>query len=103
MEEEAYMEEALTSCANCGKAEEIEAKLEACLACKLLKYCGRDCQIAHRPQHMKACKKRGSVELYEDALFKQPPKGEDCPICFLMLPSRGMGQGFKVFCGKVIC
>ena len=31
MEEEAYMEEALTSCANCGKAEEIEAKLRHAL------------------------------------------------------------------------
>jgi hypothetical protein len=43
-------DEAPTSCANCSKAEEIDAKLEACAACRLVKYCGRDCQIAHRSQ-----------------------------------------------------
>jgi hypothetical protein len=38
--------EVATMCANCGKAEQLEVKLKTCLACKLVKYCGRDCQIA---------------------------------------------------------
>ena len=35
-------------CANCGKGEDESDILKACTACKLVKYCGRDCQIAHR-------------------------------------------------------
>ena len=72
-------------CANCGKGEESSCSLKSCAACMLLKYCSRDCQIAHRPQHKKACKKR-AAELYDEALFKQPPPPEDCPICMLPLP-----------------
>ena len=45
-------------CANCGKGEECAGDLKSCTACKMVKYCNRDCQIAHRPQHKKACKKR---------------------------------------------
>jgi TPR repeat protein len=98
------MEEAPSSCANCGKEEEAEAKEKACIACKLVKYCGRDCQIAHRHQHKKACRKR-AAELYDEELFKQPPKGEDCPICFLLLPDISSGKGHLLMpcCGKMIC
>ena len=73
-------------CANCGKGEEESFKLKACTACKLVKYCSRECQIAHRPQHKKACKKR-AAELHDEKLFKQPPLAEDCPICFIRLPT----------------
>jgi hypothetical protein len=100
-------EEAPTSCANCGKAEEQEAKLKSCNACKLVKYCGRDCQIAHRPLHKQACRKR-EAELHDEALFRPPPKGDDCPICFLLLPYPNTelgfgGQSFYACCGKRIC
>jgi TPR repeat protein len=94
-----------TSCANCGKGEELDAKLKTCNACKLVKYCCKDCQIAHRRQHKKACKKR-AAELHDEALFRQPPKGDDCPICFLLLPDTGFGMGGQTFmacCGKAIC
>jgi len=91
------------SCANCGKGEEESEHLKTCLACKEVKYCDRDCQVAHRPMHKKACKKR-AAELHHDALFiKQPPKEEDCPICMIELPSLGRGKTYKVCCGKVIC
>ena len=46
--------------ANCGKGEDESVILKACTTCKLVKYCGRDCQIAHRSQHKKSCKKRAS-------------------------------------------
>ena len=94
-----------TTCANCGKkGEENTGDLKACTACKLVKYCNRDCQIAHRPLHKKACKKR-AADLYEVALFKDPPPREDCPICFLPLPVRSGSSvsTFKSCCGKIIC
>ena len=50
----------MTTCANCGKGEESTGDLKACTACKMVKYCNRDCQIAHRPQHKTECKKRAA-------------------------------------------
>ena len=94
-------EDNITTCANCGKGEESTGDLKACTACKLVKYCSRECQIAHRPLHKKACKKR-SAELHDDALFKEHPP-LDCPICLLPLPLQANEIEFKSFCGKVIC
>ena len=89
-------------CANCGKGEEESHKLKNCTACKLTKYCNRECQIAHRPQHKKECRKRAK-ELYDEQLFKQPPLAEDCPICFQLLPTLITGYRYMSCCGKVIC
>ena len=33
----------------------------------------------------KLCKQR-AAELHDEALFKDPPTNEDCPICFLPMP-----------------
>ena len=38
----------------------------------------------------------------DENLFKEPPL-EDCPICFLRLPSLHSGWKYKSCCGKVIC
>ena len=89
-------------CANCGKGEECSGDLKSCAACKLVKYCSRDCQIAHRPQHKKACKKR-AAELHDEKLFNEPPPPEDCPICFLPLPYESSRATFHSCCGKIIC
>ena len=94
------------TCANCGKGEEISGDLKACTACKMVKYCNRECQIAHRPQHKKLCKKR-AVELYDEKLFKETPR-EECPICMLTLPlyethQTTTGVTFHSCCGKRIC
>ena len=90
-------------CANCGKSEEESHKLKNCTACKLVKYCNRECQIAHRPQHKKECKKKAK-ELYDEKLFKQPPNPyEDCPICFLRMPTLETGRRYQTCCGKKIC
>ena len=91
----------LPLCANCGKGEEESTSLKSCGACKMVKYCSRDCQQAHRPQHKKDCRKRAS-ELHDEKLFKQPLL-EDCPICFLTLPSLHSGKKYNVCCGKEIC
>ena len=88
-------------CASCGKEEGEAINLKACVACKLVKYCNRECQIAHRPQHKKTCKKR-AAELHDEALFKNPPPPDDCPICCLPLPG-GDETLFKSCCGKIIC
>ena len=92
------------TCANCGKDEEGSGDLKACTACKLVQYCNRECQIAHRPQHKKACKKR-AAELHDDALFKEPPPPEECPICMLPPPlyENHTGTTFRSCCGKHIC
>jgi len=39
----------------------------------------------------------------DEDLFKQPPQAEDCPICFLRLPTLGTGERYKSCCGKVVC
>ena len=87
------------TCANCGKEGD---SLKSSAACKLVKYCSRDCQASHRPQHKKECKRR-AAELHDEKLFKQPPPKEDCPICFLSMPILGTGWRYQTCCGKVIC
>ena len=56
-------------CANCGRTSDGEGglfKLKHCTACRLVKYCGVECQKAHRKQHKKACKQR-VAELKDEA------------------------------------
>jgi len=93
---------ALSVCANCGKGEEESDKLKACTACMMVKYCNRECQIAHRSQHKKECRKR-AAELHDEALFKEPPPADDCPICFNRIPRLETGWRYYACCGKVIC
>jgi len=93
--------ETITTCANCGKGEEESNNLKSCVACKMVKYCNRDCQIAHRPQHKKACKKRAS-ELYDEKLFREV-EPEECPICLLPMPISSDDTTIESCCGKRIC
>ena len=90
---------ATAPCAACGKGGD---SLKACTACKLVKYCGVDCERSHRPQHKMECTKR-AAELHDEALFRQPPSREECPICFLTLPIRDDQMLYKACCGKTIC
>ncbi|EJK71718.1 hypothetical protein THAOC_06815 [Thalassiosira oceanica] len=93
-------------CANCGKGCEGGAiKLKSCTACRLVKYCGVDCQRAHRKLHKKACKQR-VAELKDEELYSQGlerPEGDFCTICTLPVPSPMDGHSFNVCCMKVIC
>ncbi|KAL7524819.1 hypothetical protein ACHAXR_000730 [Thalassiosira sp. AJA248-18] len=68
----------------------------------MVKYCNRGCQLSHRPRHKSACKKR-AAELFDEKLFKQPPTGDDCPICFLRLPLDSGEIQYMACCGKVMC
>jgi TPR repeat protein len=51
----------------------------------LVRYCNAECQKKHWAKHKAACKLR-AAELRDEALFKDPPPKEDCPICFLPMP-----------------
>ena len=88
-------------CANCGKGEEGSISMKKCGACKLEKYCSNDCQT-HHSQHKKECRNR-AAELHDAALFRQTPPREDCPICFLRIPSLYTGRRYETCCGKFIC
>ena len=81
-------------CANCGKEG---SNLKTCTACKLVKYCNSEnVKLLNRPQHKKEC--RNDIEL-----FKQPPPNEDCPICFLRMPTLWSGSSYMTCCGKMVC
>ncbi|EJK57024.1 hypothetical protein THAOC_22978 [Thalassiosira oceanica] len=94
------------ACANCGKQGSDTVKLKSCTACRLVKYCGVDCQRAHRKQHKKACKQR-AAELKDEQLYSQGherPEGDFCPICTLPIPlPMGDHSVFNVCCMKRIC
>ena len=94
-------------CANCGKGSEGGSiKLKHCTACRLVKYCGVDCQRAHRKQHEKACKQR-AAELKGEQLYSQGlerPEGHFCPICTLAIPLPMNDHSiFNICCMKRIC
>jgi hypothetical protein len=72
-------------CAECGK-EEGGVSLKACKSCMQVKYCNAKCQKNHWPKHKKVCKIR-AAEIRDEALFKDPPPKEDCPICFIPMPA----------------
>ena len=86
-------------CAACGREGD---GLKTCNGCKLVKYCNATCQKVHRPQHKKECRKR-AAELHDEALFKEPPPGDECPICMLPLPISVTGQKYQECCGKILC
>jgi TPR repeat protein len=73
-------------CAECGK-EEGGVSLKMCKPCMLVKYCNAECQKNHWPTHKAGCKLR-AAEIRDEALFKDPPAKEDCPICFIPMPSK---------------
>ncbi|EJK75025.1 hypothetical protein THAOC_03266 [Thalassiosira oceanica] len=96
-------------CANCGKGSsggEGGVKLKDCTACRLVKYCGVDCQRAHRRQHKKSCKRR-AAELKDEQLYGQGHErreGDFCPICTLPIPLPMHEHSvFEVCCMKRIC
>ena len=65
-----------TMCQDCGgiiTTEQLEGRATMCQACK------------------------------DAALFKQPPPNEDCPICFMRMPSLYTGFKYNSCCGKIIC
>ena len=91
-------------CANCGKeGDEIN---NVCAKCKQVRYCNAVCKKVHKKKHKKDCEEyirlaaekhseelRIAAEKHDEELFKQPPPKEDCPICFLRIPT--LHTGYK--------
>ena len=75
----------MTHCCADGTVAGEGVSLKACMSCKVARYCSTTCQRNHWSKRKKACKQR-AAELYDEALFKDPPAKEDCPICFLPMP-----------------
>ncbi|EJK71362.1 hypothetical protein THAOC_07207, partial [Thalassiosira oceanica] len=100
------MDDGDEACANCGKQGSDTVVLKNCTACRLVKYCGVDCQRAHRKQHKKACKQR-AAELEDEQLYGQGlerPEGDFCPICTLPIPlPMDTHSTFNSCCAKQIC
>ena len=48
-------------------------------------------------------RKRHVAKLHDEALFRQPPRGGDCPICFQLMPILITGYKYMSCCGKQIC
>jgi len=95
-------------CANCGK--EGDDVNNTCNKCKMVLYCNAACKKKHRHKHKKDCEEHlrlaaeRAAELHDIELFKQPPLlHEDCPICFLRIPTLITGWRHQTCCGKVIC
>jgi len=104
--------DSISICANCGK----DNATNTCNKCRQVKYCNAICKKVHKKKHKKDCEEhvrlaaekhdkelRIAAELHDEKLFKQPPPLDDCPICFLRLPTLGTGIKYKTCCGKVIC
>jgi len=88
------------TCANCGK--EGSDVTNACNKCNSVQYCNAACKKKHRKKHKKECERR-VAEIHDELLFKQPPPLDDCPICFLRMPSLTQVQVYMACCGKVVC
>ena len=92
-------------CANCGK----EDAKNICNKCKVTTYCNAVCKKVHKKKHKKECEEHirlvaeHAAKLHDEKLFKQPPPKDDCPICFLRLPSLNTASTYFACCGKLIC
>jgi len=121
-------DDGISVCGNCGKeGNDIN---NVCNKCKQVKYCNAACKKKHRHKHKKECDEHFRLasekhkeelklasELHDEELFKQPPSAEDdcpicfirlptlndCPICFEQLPSLKSGINYMSCCGKVLC
>ena len=94
-------------CANCGKeGEDVD---NICNKCEQVKFCNASCKKKHSHKHKKECEEHirlaaeRATELHDKELFKQPPPADDCPICFVPLPTMTTGWRYQSCCGKVIC
>jgi len=90
-----------STCVACGK-EGNSDNMNTCNKCKSVKYCNAACKKKHRKKHKKACERK-VAELHEEALFKEPPQREECPLCFLPYLYGDSTEIFMSCCGKTIC
>jgi hypothetical protein len=48
----------LAKCAQCNKQEKFNREFKCCTVCKEARYCSKECQREHWPEHKKDCKKK---------------------------------------------
>ncbi|EJK71048.1 hypothetical protein THAOC_07543 [Thalassiosira oceanica] len=89
-------------CAGCGIASKSDGKDLKMCACRVVMYCGKACQKAHRSQHKEECRMMIQVA-HNDKLFAKPPPPEDCHICCHRLPLEESQSTYHNCCGKRIC
>ena len=70
----------MITCSHCGK---IHSKtLKACSQCKVVRYCGKECQTAHwKGGHSKACQKAGACPGCGALMDSAGAKGALCARC----------------------
>jgi len=96
-------------CANCGKEGSSDKINNMCNKCKQVKYCNAACKKKHRSKHKKDCEEyvrlaaEHAAEKHDEELFKQPQNEDDCPICFLLMPTLDTGSRYYDCCGKFVC
>jgi hypothetical protein len=73
-----------------------DTKLSNCNSCSVVD------EKRYQPKNVGACSTKSVAKLNDEQLFKQPPP-EDCPICYLRLPSMKSGRKYKSCCGKIVC
>jgi len=74
-------------CGNCGKTDE---KLQKCAKCHFQKYCGKECQDAHWPEHKKVCSALGKKEKVWNSIQEQTTSWlERKKQCFMQPPMAG--------------
>ena len=54
-------------------------------------------------ENLESCKLDVEKKISDEELFKEPPVANDCPICFIRMPSVYTGYKYKMCCGKRIC
>ena len=70
------------ACNNCGHEA---VNLRSCGRCKLVKYCGRTCQVAHwKTEHKRFCEESRKPTPSE-LDFSNDGKRDDCGVCLEML------------------
>ena len=65
-------------CGGCGRSAD---NLMCCSACRLIKYCSRDCQLSHRKAHKHECNKQKKILDRREQLNTNPNIEYSCARC----------------------
>ena len=108
----------IEKCAACLATPQAGRPLQECGGCRSIKYCSRECQLAHRKEHRVDCNilkyeklayKRWCLDQnVEDGLYDlRESTREECPICMIGIPEPasevGIGLETTHCCFQTIC
>ena len=106
--------EEIQTCACCNTAPQANKPLHDCGGCRSIKYCSRECQLAHRKEHKVdcnickynklACEKFCVDQDVEDGLYDlKEDTREECPICMMGIPEETINMDVMPCCFQTIC